>query len=319
LAFSSGLAAVAAVSAMLKSGDHIIYSSNIYSSTTEIFCDLKNMKVECDAVDFNDLDNVKKAMRPNTRVVWFESPTNPLLNVVDIEKCCQIAHSQPNVIAVVDNTFLTPYFQRPLELGADIVMYSLTKYMNGHSDVVMGAIVTNDDTVHKRLQFIQRVYGAVPSPFDCYQVTRGLKTLAVRMEQHSKSSLKIAEFLQSHPSIEKVMHPGLLSHPQHNLSLKQCYGHSGVMSFYMKGGLPAAKKFLQSLKVFTMVTSFGGVESTAGIPALMSHNTLPKEVQVKIGITENLVRLSVGLEDMNDLIQDIDQALKQSQQLDCKL
>lgn len=199
-------------------------------------------------------------------MVWIETPTNPCLKVIDIESIAKIAHSHPNVILVVDNTFLTPYFQRPLELGADIVTYSVTKYLNGHSDVIMGSIATNSDELSEQLRFLQNSSGIVPSPFDCYQVNRSLKTLALRMEQHSKNSLAVGKYLESHPSVERVMHPGLPSHPQHELALKQSYGHSGIMAFYIKGGLEESKRFLTSTKLFTLAESLGGVESLAGIP-----------------------------------------------------
>lgn len=199
-------------------------------------------------------------------MIWIETPTNPCMKILDIESIAKIAHSHPNVILVVDNTFLTPYFQRPLELGADIVSYSVTKYLNGHSDVIMGSIATNSDELCEQLRFLQNSSGIVPSPFDCYQVNRSLKTLALRMEQHSKSSLIVAKYLESHPSVEKVLHPGLKSHPQHELALKQSYGHSGIMSFYIKGGLEESRKFLKSLKVFTLAESLGGYESLAELP-----------------------------------------------------
>lgn len=199
-------------------------------------------------------------------MIWLETPTNPCLKVVDIQSIADIAHSHPNIILVVDNTFLTPYFQRPLELGADIVSYSLTKYMNGHSDVIMGSLATNSDDLHQRLSFLQNSSGIVPSPFDCYQVNRSLKTLALRMEQHSKSSLVIGKYLEAHPLVERVLHPGLASHPQHELALKQSYGHSGVMSFYLKGGLEESRKFFKALKMFTLAESLGGYESLAELP-----------------------------------------------------
>lgn len=199
-------------------------------------------------------------------MIYMESPTNPCMRLYDIESISKIAHSYPNVIVVVDNTFLTPYFQRPLELGADIVSYSVTKYMNGHSDVTMGSAITNSDELEKRLRFLQIAAGNVPSPFDCYQVNRSLKTLALRMDQHSRSSLAIAKYLELHPCVERVLHPGLSSHPQHELALKQSHGHSGIMAFYIKGSLEESKKFLRSLKVFTFAASLGGYKSLAGIP-----------------------------------------------------
>lgn len=201
-----------------------------------------------------------------SQLIWIETPTNPCMKVLDIEAISKLAHAHENVIVVVDNTFITSYFQRPLELGADIVAYSISKYMNGHSDVIMGAAVVNDQSLYERLKFLQNSSGIIPSPFDCYQVNRSLKTLALRMEQHFKTSLIVAQFLESHPNVDRVLHPALPSHPQYELVLKQTYGHSGIMSFYMKGGLKESKKFLQSLKVFTLAESLGGYESLAELP-----------------------------------------------------
>jgi len=274
---------------------------------------LKTRGIEYDTVDFTDLNNVKSGIKNNTKIIWMESLTNPLLYVLDIEEICKIAHSHPNVIVVVDNTFLTSYYQRPLELGADICLYSVSKYMNGHSDVIMGAIVINDDKLYDRLKYVQKIYGAVPSPFDCYQVKRSLNTLAIRMERHGKSAFKIAEFLSNHSAIEKILHPGLSSHPHHLLALKQSYGHSGMIAFYVKGGCDSAKKFLKSMKVISLCGSLGGSESVASIPAFMSAGPMTSEQRKNLGITNNLVRLSVGLEDVNDLIRDLDCALNLSQ------
>lgn len=199
-------------------------------------------------------------------MIWIETPTNPCMKVLDIEAVSKLAHSHENIIVAVDNTFITSYFQRPLELGADIVVYSVSKYLNGHSDVIMGAIVVNDDDLYERLKFLQNSSGIVPSPFDCYLVNRSLKTLAVRMEQHFKSSVAVAKFLESHPNVERVLHPALPSHPQHQLVLKQTYGHSGIFSFYLKGGLSESRKLLKALKVFTLAESLGGFESLAELP-----------------------------------------------------
>jgi len=265
-------------------------------------------------VDLTNLDNLKKALKKNTKLLWLETPTNPILKGLDIEAISKVAHSlQENIIIVVDNTFLTSYFQRPLELGADIVVYSLTKYMNGHSDVIMGAAVTSNDDIHSKLRFLQNASGIVPSPFDCYQVNRGLKTLALRMEQHSKSSLIVAQYLESHQFVEKVLHPGLPSHPQHELALRQTYGHSGIMSFYIKGGLNESKKFLQSIKIFTLAESLGGYESLAELPSVMTHASVPEDQRKQLGITDSLIRLSVGLEDVQDLLDDLENALEKSQ------
>lgn len=231
--------------------------------------------------------------------------------VIDIQEVARLAHSMnKKVIVAVDNTFLSPYFQRPLELGADIVSYSATKYLNGHSDVIMGALVLNDKDLYERLKFIQYTSGIIPGPFDCAQVNRGLKTLAVRMEQHAKSSLAVAKFLEGHPHVEKVLHPALPSHPQHEIALKQSYGHSGVFSFYIKGGLAESTKFLESLKLFILAVSLGGYESLAELPSLMTHADMPKDRKELLGVTDTLIRLSVGLEDVDDLINDLKQALQ---------
>lgn len=314
LTFSSGLGATTAITQLLSTGDHILCGDDVYGGTNRLFNKvIKNQGVEVDMVDLTNLDNLKTAIKTNTKLLWLESPTNPILKGLDIEAIAKVAHSYPNIIVVVDNTFLTSYFQRPLELGADIVMYSLTKYMNGHSDVIMGAAVTNNEDIHNKLRFLQNASGIVPSPFDCYQVNRGLKTLSIRMEQHSKSSLIVAKYLESHQFVEKVLHPGLPSHPQHELALRQTYGHSGIMSFYIKGGLNESKKFLQSIKVFTLAESLGGYESLAELPSVMTHASVPEDQRKKLGIWDNLIRLSVGLEDVQDLLEDLETALQASQ------
>merc|ERR1739838_502519 len=215
-----------------------------------------------------------------------------------------------DIFLVVDNTFLSSYFQRPLELGADISYYSLTKYMNGHTDVIMGAACTNDESLAQRLRFLQNAIGPVPSPFDCYLVNRSLKTLKVRMEEHQTSGFAVARFLENHPCVDKVLHPGLPSHPQHELVKRQCYGHSGMMSFYLKGGLEESKTFLSSLKCITLAESLGGYESLAELPYLMTHASIEEKERVALGVTPNLIRISVGLEDLEDIINDLDQALK---------
>uniref|UniRef100_A0A8D8FG22 cystathionine gamma-lyase n=3 Tax=Culex pipiens TaxID=7175 RepID=A0A8D8FG22_CULPI len=295
---------------MLKSGDHILAERDLYSGTNVAFVQIaRKLNIAVDFVNLADLDNVEATMKPNTRLVWLETPTNPLLKVVDIEAVCKVAHKFPGVVVVVDNTFLSPYLQRPLDLGADIVVYSLSKYMNGHNDVVMGAAIMNDKALYQKLQFLQTATGIVPSPFDCFLVNRGLKTLALRMERHKTNSLAIAEFLEGHPKVDQVLHPGLPSHPQHELSKKQTYGHSGMVSFFLKGGQEEASLFLQSLQVFTLAESLGGVESLAGSPALMTFVCFTQEERDAHGIADGLVRLSVGVEDVNDLIEDLEQAL----------
>merc|ERR1719331_1507028 len=243
-------------------------------------------------------------------MVWVESPTNPTLKVVDIAAVAAITKKHPNIFLVVDNTFMSCYFQRPLELGADIVMYSLTKYMNGHTDVIMGAACTNSDDLAERLRFLQNAIGPVPSPFDCYLVNRSLKTLKLRMEEHQKNGLKVGKFLEGHYAVEKVRHPGLPSHPQHELAKRQMSGHSGMISFYLKGGLEESEKFLKALKVIILAESLGGFESLAELPYSMTHASVEEKERVALGVTNNLIRMSVGLEDADDLIADLKQALE---------
>lgn len=316
LTFASGQATASSVTSILESGDHVLCAEGIYSGIPEILTNLKGKGVQFDSVDFTDLNNVRQGIKTNTKMIWMESITNPLLTVLDIKGVCEIAHSQSNIIVVVDNTFLTSYYQRPLELGADIVLYSLSKYLGGHSDLIMGAIVMNDSELYSRLNYVQQTFGAIPSPYDCYQAHRSLKTLAVRMKQHGKSAHKIAVFLSTHPAVDKVLHPALPTHPQHHLALKQSYGHSGMISFYVKGGYKNTKKFLQSTTLITLCGSLGGVESVASIPAFWSAGGDNREQLEKLGITSNLVRFSVGLEDCNDLIRDLDRALNFSQSSD---
>lgn len=310
LCFASGLGATTALVHLLNAGDHMISVDDVYGGTYRYFNKAAAcMNVETTFVDATEPSNLEKAIRPNTKLVWLESPTNPLLKVIDIKKIAEIAHNR-DILLAVDNTFLTPYFQRPLNLGADVVVYSLTKYMNGHSDVVMGAVTTNNEDIHTRLRFLQNALGIVPSPFDCYLVNRSVKTLHIRMREHMKNGLEVARYLEKHPLIEKVMHPGLPSHPQNELAKHQCYGHSGIFSMYIKGGLNESSEFLKALKVFALAESLGGFESLAELPSVMTHASIPREKREKTGITDNLVRLSVGLESSEDLIADLEQALE---------
>lgn len=311
LVFSSGLGATTALTSLLAVGDHIVCGDDVYGGTNRFFrqCASK-YGIDFTFVDATNVNNVIKAVKNNTKMVWLETPTNPLLKLVDIKAISDsLKAKRPDIILVVDNTFLTCYFQRPLDLGADIVMYSLTKYMNGHSDVIMGAAITRNDDLEKRLRFLQNALGIVPSPFDCAQVNRSLKTLEIRMKQHMKNGIAVAKFLEAHPLVEKVIHPLLQSHPQHDIALKQTNGHSGMVSFYHKGD---SAKFLKSLKLFILAESLGGYESLAELPSVMTHSSVPEEDRVMLGITDNLVRLSVGLETEQDLLADLDQALKGS-------
>jgi len=252
-------------------------------------------------------------LKPNTKMVWIESPTNPTLKLVDIEAVSNIVKKHGKAFVAVDSTFMSPYFQRPLTLGADIAYHSCTKYLNGHSDVVMGVACTNRDDLAEQMRFLQNAIGPVPSPFDCYLVNRSVKTLKVRMEQHQASGFAMARFLETHPCVEKVIHPGLPSHPQHELALRQCHGHSGMVTFYIKGNnLEVSKKFFENIKVFTLAESLGGYESLAELPSVMTHASVCAEERAQLGITDGLIRLSCGLEGTQDLIDDVDQALRKA-------
>lgn len=311
ITFASGLAATAGLTTLLSAGDHIVTGDDLYGGTNRYFRKVATrMGLEIDFVDATDPANVQKAMKPNTKMVWVETPTNPTMKIIDIKAVADIVHKQKDVFMVVDNTFESAYFQRPLELGADVTYYSLTKYMNGHTDVIMGSVSLNNQALADRIRFLQNATGAVPSPFDCYMVNRSLKTLHVRMEQHQKNAIACAKFLEASPYVEKIRHPGMPSHPQHQLALRQQYGHSSVFSFYLKGDLEASRRFLKALKVFTLAESLGGYESLAELPYLMTHASIEEKERVGLGVTNNLVRLSVGLEHEVDLIEDLKQALQ---------
>ncbi|XP_011643301.1 putative cystathionine gamma-lyase 2, partial [Pogonomyrmex barbatus] len=310
--FSSGLGATTAITSLIKAGDHLIAGDDLYGGTNRYIqkC-LSNQDVKSTFVDMTDVQNVVDAIQPNTKMIWLETPTNPMMKITDIKAVADsLKFSRSDIILVVDNTFLTCYFQKPLDLGADIVMYSLTKYMNGHLDIIMGAAITRRDDLAERLRFLQNAMGIVPSPFDCAMVNRSLKTLELRLQQHMKNCLAVAKFLESHPYVERVLHPYLPSHPQYELTLKQTSGHSGMLSFYLKGD---SVKFLKALKIFTLAGSLGGSESLAELPSTMSHASVPEDMRAKLGITDQLIRLSVGLETEQDLIADIKQALEACQ------
>ncbi|XP_046816116.1 cystathionine gamma-lyase isoform X2 [Vespa crabro] len=310
--FSSGLGAITAITGLLQTGDHIISGDDVYGGTNRLFRNcLVKQGVKISFVDLTDVENLAAAIQPNTKMVWLETPTNPLLKIADIEEIANVLKSKnSDIILIVDNTFLTCYYQKPLELGADLVVYSLTKYMNGHSDIIMGAVITRRDDLAEKLRFLQNAMGIIPSPFDCAMVNRSLKTLELRMQQHMKNGLAVAKFLDKHPLVDKVIHPYLPSHPQYQLALKQSTGHSGIVSFYIKGN---AKKFLKSLKLFALAESLGGYESLAELPSVMTHASVPEVTRNELGITDQLVRLSVGLETEKDLLSDLNQALEASQ------
>ena len=309
LAFSSGLSAILAVTQLLNAGDHVICCDDVYGGTFRLFDKvLKRYALESDFIDLTNPQALERYIKGNTKLVWLESPSNPLLKLIDIEAIARIAKKK-NILIAVDNTFATPFFQKPLKLGADIVMHSATKYLNGHSDVIGGALVTNNKELYDKLQFLQNAVGAVPGPFDCFLVLRGIKTLAIRMERHEQNAIKIAQFLENHPKVRRVIYPGLKSHPQHELARKQMSGFGGIITFFIKGGLEAARRFLERVKIFSLAESLGGVESLIEHPAIMTHASLPKEVRDKIGISDELIRVSVGIEHVDDLISDLKQAL----------
>jgi cystathionine gamma-lyase len=312
LTFASGLGAQTAIISTMKTGDAIITGDDVYGGTNRLFRNLAvNMGIEVIFVDMTDLANLQQAMKPNVKLVWLETPTNPSMKVIDIAAVSKLVHASSSAIVVVDNTFLSPYFQRPLDLGADAVTYSLTKYMNGHADVVMGSLAMNDPKLYESLKFYQNATGIVPSPFDCYLVNRSLKTLALRMERHFKTSVAIAKYLESHEKVERVMHPALPSHPQYDITLKQTFGHSGIFSFYLKEkNLENSTKFLQALEVFMIAESLGGFESLVELPSVMTHASVPAEQRAELGIDDGLIRVSVGLEDAKDLIGDFENAFR---------
>ena len=311
LAFSSGLAAASTVIiSLLKAGDNVIGFDDLYGGTRRLLSNVFiNFNISTTYVDATVPENIEKAIKAETKLIWIESPTNPLLKIADIRAIAGIA-KRHNLILVVDNTFLSPYFQNPLELGADIVVYSTTKYIGGHSDTLGGSVVLNNEEFYKKISYNQNAVGAVLSPFDSYLTLRGAKTLAVRMEQHQKNALALAEFLQSSPKVKRVLYPGLKNHPHHDIAASQTRGFGGVFSFELEGNLDDAQRFLSKLKLFATAESLGGVESLAEIPAIMTHASVPKEVREKNGISDTLIRISAGIENTEDLINDFRQALK---------
>lgn len=309
IAFGSGLAAINALMSLVKAGDHVIASDNVYGGTYRLFEKiLTDYNLQFSWIDTSNLENIKNEIRENTKIVYIETPTNPMLNLTDIESTAKIC-KQNNLISIVDNTFMSPYFQKPLTIGADIVVHSSTKYLNGHSDVIGGIVITSNLKIFERIKFIQNAAGAVPSPFDCWLTLRAVKTLAVRMKQHNENAQKIAEHLQNQNCLKKIYYPGLKTHPQYELAKKQMTGFGGIVSIDF-GEMELTKKFLKSTKVFTLAESLGGVESLLCHPASMTHASVPKEDREKMGLTDTLVRLSVGIEDVEDLIEDIEQAVK---------
>jgi cystathionine beta-lyase/cystathionine gamma-synthase len=307
-AFASGMSATDAVLKLVKSGDHVILGDNTYGGTYRLFSKvLSNYGVEFDLVDTSDISNLEQAFKSNTKMVFVETPTNPIMSVTDLRAVSDISHAHGAKV-VCDNTFMSPYLQRPMEFGVDIVVHSTTKYLNGHSDSVGGFVALNDETDASWIQFIQNSVGAILSPFDSFLVLRGTKTLAVRMEAHDKNGRAVANFLTEHPKVQKVYYPGLTSHPQHELAKRQQKGFGGMVAFET-GSLDNAKKVLEGVKVCTLGESLGGVESLISHPATMTHASVPPEKRELLGITDGLVRISVGIEDIEDIIEDLDQAL----------
>jgi len=306
IAFGSGCAATTTVLLTLKSGDHVLVGDDVYGGTFRIFDKvMKDFGVDATFLDMSDPAKVRAALRPNTKLLWMETPSNPMLKIFDIAAMGEIAR-KAGIPLAVDNTFATPMLQRPLELGATMVVHSMTKYLNGHSDVVGGCVMTSDDALGEKLHFLQKAVGAVPSPFDCYLVLRGLKTLGVRMERHVQSAKTLAEWLASHPQVKKVLYPGLPSHPGYALAKKQMRGPGGMISFEIEGGLAHSAAFLKALRIFACAESLGGVESLAEHPAIMTHASLPAEARRALGIGDGLIRISVGLEDRGDLQRDLE-------------
>jgi cystathionine beta-lyase/cystathionine gamma-synthase len=306
IAFGSGCAATTAILLMLKSGDHVLAGDDLYGGTFRIFDRVvKQFGVDATFIDMTDPKKVKEALRPNTKLLWLETPSNPMLKVFDIAKIAEVARAA-GIPLVVDNTFATPMLQRPLDLGASLVVHSATKYLNGHSDVILGAVMTRDDALGEKLHFLQKATGGVPSPFDCYMVLRGLKTLAVRMRQHVASASDLATWLVGHEQVARVYYPGLPSHPGYEVARAQMDGPGGMISFDLRGGLAQSSAFLKALRVFVCAESLGGVESLAEHPAIMTHASLPEASRKALGIGDGLIRLSVGLEGVEDLRGDLD-------------
>ena len=312
IAFASGLAATATVIlSLMKAGDHMIAFDDLYGGTRRLFTHVfkKNYNIDISYVDARMAENVADAVKPNTRLIWLETPTNPLLKICDIQAIAKIAWNKKIPMAV-DNTFMTPYFQLPLDLGADLVVHSTTKYLNGHSDSVGDAVITSDDHIHDKIRFNQNAAGAILSPFDSYLILRGTKTLSLRMERHEKNALEIARYLESSDKVERVFYPGLESHPQHHLAKKQMSGYGGMVSFELKTDLDRARIFVEGLELFALAESLGCVESLVELPALMTHSSIPPEEREKTGIKDSLIRISVGIENIDDLLDDLAQALK---------
>ena len=312
LAFASGLASEHTILHLLRSGDHIVASRDLYGGSYRLFTEVwRQLGVECSFVDTSRCEAIEAAIRPTTKQLWIETPSNPLLTVSDIAALCDIAHRH-DVQVVVDNTFATPFLQRPLELGADIVVHSTTKYLGGHSDVVGGAVVTNDEAVFERLKFLQNTIGAVPGPLDCFLVLRGTKTLGVRMREHCANAMAVSRFLKDHQEVRQVRYPGLESDPGYAIAARQMSGFGGMVSVELDGGVERNIRFTTTTRIFSLAESLGGVESLIGHPATMTHAAIPKEERHRGGLADALVRLSVGIEDQKDLLEDLSRSIRDS-------
>ncbi|MBI2533310.1 MAG: cystathionine gamma-synthase [Deltaproteobacteria bacterium] len=309
LAFSSGMGAATTAMLLFKPGDHVISSRDLYGGTYRLFKRvLDQFGLSFSFVETSNLSDIRRAVTKRTRLIWIESPTNPLLRITDIRGAASIAR-QHGALCLVDNTFASPFFQRPIALGADLVLHSTTKYIGGHADIVGGAICLNERGLYERLKFLQNAAGATPSPFDCFLTLRGIKTLALRMREHEKNATRIAAFLKDHPRVRRVYYPGLSDHPGHEIAASQMDGFSGMVSFEVKGGLTEARRVLRRLGIFKIAESLGGVESLVELPAVMTHASIPKAERRKAGLDDGLIRLSVGVEDADDLLNDLERAL----------
>jgi len=308
-AFATGMAAETTVIHLLKSGDHVISADDVYGGTYRMFQSIMSgFGIDFTFLRLDDRDRLEAAIRPETRMIWLETPSNPLLNITDLETVVDVARRH-GILTVIDNTFATPYFLRPVEYGIDLIVHSTTKYLNGHCDVVGGAVVTTSDELTRRVQFLSNGMGTCAAPFDSWLVLRGIETLAIRMKQHEANAWAVADFLSHNPAVSRVYYPGLESHPGHDIARRQMKGFGGMVSFETKGGVDAATRFLRTMKVFSLAESLGGAASLAEQPATMSHASMPGDVRELCGIKDNLVRLSVGLENVDDLIEDLAQAL----------
>jgi cystathionine gamma-lyase len=309
-AFATGMAAEATAAMMFKTGDTIVIHNDLYGGTYRLFEKVMREKgITAEYVDLRDAEALTAALERGPKAVWIESPTNPLMNLVDLEAVSALAHRY-GAITICDNTFSSPYFQRPLEFGVDVVLHSTTKYINGHSDVVGGALIVKDAALAEKIGFLQNAMGTCAGPQDCFLVLRGIKTLAIRMEEHNRNALAIAHMLEAHPKVAKVLHPGLKSHPQHQLACRQMKGFGGTFSFLVKGGQEAVFRMLPRCRIFTLAESLGGVESLIDHAATMTHASMQPEVRHAMGLGDDLIRLSVGIEDVNDLIADLQYALE---------